>query len=332
MNLWRTEIISTSSPKGPNRKQEFEQSHETKRLSFFKSRGDLAGLHIEFVRQFELRSSSGNCIADGKRRWRADSLSYRWSRSAGSAFSRLHSNFADVAADHSVVGGKVYCHRPGFAGIGESSIPPDKIDMISSARQIHDLVRSLKLDKARVVGHDIGLMVAYAYAAQFPAETEKLVVMDAFLPGVEGWEPIYNSPNVWHFRFNGEYPEKLVKGRERTYFEYFWNVFAADKAHSIPEADRKAYTEAYSKPGRMRAAWAYFASWPQLAKDFSRLSQTKLTMPVLSIGGEKSLGNELAAQMKLVATDVTVVVLPNTGHWILEERPKETTDALVKFL
>lgn len=82
----------------------------------------------------------------------------------------------------------------------------------------------------------------------------------------------------------------------------------------------------------MRAAWAYFASWPQLAKDFSQLSQTKLTMPVLSIGGEKSLGNDLAAQMKLVATDVTVVVLPNTGHWILEERPTETTDALMKFL
>src|SRR6266566_2057036 len=130
------------------------------------------------------------------------------------------------------------------------------------------------------------------------AETEKLVVMDAFLPGVPGWEAIYNAPNIWHFRFNGEYPEALVKGRERTYFEYFWNVLAADKTHSIPEADRKAYTEVYSKPRRMRAAWAYFASWAQLAKDFAQLSQTKLTMPVLSIGGEKLLGNELAAQVK----------------------------------
>ena len=221
---------------------------------------------------------------------------------------------------------------PDLPGIGESSIPAGKIDMITAARQIHGLVPSLKIDKARVVGHDIGLMVAYAYATQFPGETEKLVVMDAFLPGVEGWEPIYNSPNVWHFRFNGEYPEKLVQGRERTYFEYFWNVFAADKAHSIPEADRKAYTEAYAKPGRMRAGWAYFASWPQLAKDFTQLSQTKLTIPVLSIGGDKSLGNELAAQMKLVATDVTVVVLKDTGHWVLEEKPKKITDALAKFL
>jgi len=221
---------------------------------------------------------------------------------------------------------------PDLPGIGDSSIPTDKIDMITSANRIHALVHSLGIEKARVIGHDIGLMVAYAYATQFPAETEKLVVMDAFLPGVAGWEPIYNAPNIWHFRFNGEYPEKLVKGRERTYFEYFWNVLAADKTRSIPEADRKAYTEAYSKPGRMQAAWAYFASWPQLAKDFAQLSQTKLTMPVLSIGGEKSLGNQLAEQMKLVATDVTVVVLKDTGHWILEERPKETTDALVTFL
>jgi pimeloyl-ACP methyl ester carboxylesterase len=220
---------------------------------------------------------------------------------------------------------------PDLPGIGDSSIP-NKIDMLEAAKKIHALVRSLKIDKARVVGHDIGLMVAYAYAAQFPNETEKLAVMDAFLPGVPGWEPIYNAPNVWHFRFNGEYPEKLVQGRERTYFEYFWNVLAADKTRSIPEADRKAYTEAYSKPGRMRAAWTYFASWPQLAKDFAQLSQTKLTMPVLSIGGEKSLGNELAAQMKLVADSLTVIVLPNTGHWILEEKPKETTDALVNFL
>ena len=221
---------------------------------------------------------------------------------------------------------------PDLPGIGDSSIPPDnQIGMIVAAKQIHNLVRSMKIDKARVVGHDIGLMVAYAYAAQFPNETEKLVVMDAFLPGVPGWEPIYNNPSIWHFRFNGEYPEKLVQRRERTYFEYFWNVLAADKTHSLPEGDRKAYTEAYSRPGRMHAGWAYFASWPQLAKDFAELSKAKLTMPVLSIGGEKSLGIQLADQMKLV-NDVAVVVLKDAGHWISEERPKETTDAVLKFL
>src|SRR5207302_1885704 len=145
-----------------------------------------------------------------------------------------------------------------------------------------------------------------------PTLPGKVTVNAPALPGVPGWEPIYNASNIWHFRFNGEYPEKLVKGRERTYFEYFWNVLATDKTRSLPEADRKAYTDAYAKPGRMRAAWTYFASWPQLAKDFAQLSQTKLRMPVLSIGGEKSLGNELGAQMKLVADNVTVIVLPNT--------------------
>ena len=231
-----------------------------------------------------------------------------------------------------LLGEKFTVIAPDLPGIGDSSIPADGLDMKSAAMRIHALARSLGVQKARVVGHDIGLMVAYAYAAQYPAEVEKLVVMDAFLPGVNGWEAVYNNPAIWHFRFNGATPEALVQGRERTYFEHFWNNFAADKTRSIPEADRKAYAESYARPGRMRAGWAYFVSFQQAAKDFAELSQTKLTMPVLAIGGEKSLGEALAQQMKLVASDVTVVVLKNTGHWVLEENPKETTEALVKFL
>jgi pimeloyl-ACP methyl ester carboxylesterase len=221
---------------------------------------------------------------------------------------------------------------PDLPGIGDSAIPPDGLDMKTAALRIHAFARSLGVQKAEVVSHDIGLMVAYAYAALFPAEVEKLVVMDAFLPGVGGWEAVYNSPNIWHFRFNGPTPEALVQGRERTYFEYFWNDFAADKTRSIPEADRQAYTAAYSRPGRMRAAWAYFVSFQQAAKDFAELSQTKLTMPVLSIAGEKSMGDVLGQQMNLVASNVTGVVLKETGHWVLEERPQETTEALAKFL
>jgi pimeloyl-ACP methyl ester carboxylesterase len=221
---------------------------------------------------------------------------------------------------------------PDLPGIGDSGIPANGLDMKSAAIRIHDLAKSLGVEKAEVVGHDIGLMVAYAYAAQFPTEVTKLVLMDAFLPGVDGWEAVYNNPGIWHFRFNGPTPEVLVKGRERTYFDYFWNDFAADKTHSIPEADRKAYTAAYARPGRMNAGWAYFVSFLQAARDFAQLAQTKLTMPVLTIGGEKSLGEALGQQTKLVATNVTVVVLKDTGHWVLEERPKDTTEALQKFL
>jgi pimeloyl-ACP methyl ester carboxylesterase len=204
--------------------------------------------------------------------------------------------------------------------------------MKSAAIRMHDLAKSLGVQKAEVVGHDIGLMVAYAYAAQFPTEVTKLVLMDAFLPGVKGWEAVYNSPNIWHFRFNGPTPEALVQGRERTYFAYFWNDLAADNTHSIPEADREAYIAAYSRPGRMHAGWAYFVSFLQAAKVFAQLSQIKLTMPVLTIGGNKSLGEALGQQAKLVGTDVTVIVLKDTGHWVLEEQPKATTEALQKFL
>ncbi len=221
---------------------------------------------------------------------------------------------------------------PDLPGIGDSGIPSDGLDMAHAARRMRALVSGLGVTRAAVVGHDIGLMVAYAYAAQFPEDVDKLVLMDAFLPGVEGWEPIYNNPAIWHFRFNGPTPEALVAGRERTYFEHFWNDFAADKTHSIPEIERQAYTAAYARPGRMRAGWAYFVSFQQAATDFAQFSRTKLSMPVLSIGGEKANGAALAKQVKLVATNATSVILPNTGHWVMEENPSGATNALTRFL
>ncbi len=221
---------------------------------------------------------------------------------------------------------------PDLPGIGDSSIPADGLDMTTAAVRIHALAVSLGIHNAEVVGHDIGLMVAYAYAAKFPAEVKKLVLMDAFLPGVEGWESVYNNPGIWHFRFNGPTPEALVEGRERIYFEHFWNDFAADKTRSIPEANRELYAAAYARPGRMRAGWAYFVSFQQAAKDFSGFAKTNLPMPVLSIGGGKANGEVLGRQIKLVASDSTVIVLKDTGHWLMEERPEETTAALLKFL
>lgn len=233
-------------------------------------------------------------------------------------FPRLTSNFTVIAPD--------------LPGIGGSAIPSDGLDMVNAATRIHDLVKQLGLGKAAVVGHDIGLMVAYAYAAQFPADVDRLVLMDAFLPGVEGWEAIYNDPGIWHFRFNGPTPEALVRGRERTYFEHFWNDMAADKKRSLSKADRQAYAAAYARPGRMRAAWAYFVSFQQAAKDFARFSQTKLTMPVLSIGGEKANGAALGQQVQLVATNAKSVTLPDTGHWLMEESSQATMDTIVRFL
>jgi pimeloyl-ACP methyl ester carboxylesterase/uncharacterized RmlC-like cupin family protein len=221
---------------------------------------------------------------------------------------------------------------PDLPGIGGSSIPSGGIDMTSAARRVHALVAQLGIDSSAVVGHDIGLMVAYAYAAQFPDAVDRLVLMDAFLPGVDGWEAIYNNPAIWHFRFNGPTPEALVRGRERTFFEHFWNGFAADPAHSIPEADRRAYAAAYARPGRMRAGWAYFVSFQKAADDFAVFARTPLTMPVLAIGGEQANGAALAQQVLRVATNARGITLPRTGHWVMEENPEATMKALAEFL
>jgi pimeloyl-ACP methyl ester carboxylesterase len=221
---------------------------------------------------------------------------------------------------------------PDLPGIGNSSIPSSGLDMKSSAKRVRDAVHALGYKQVRVVGHDIGLMVAYAYATMYPHEVERLALMDAFLPGVAGWDPIYNNPDLWHFRFHGPTPLALVTGRENIYFSYFWNELAADKDHSLSPESRQEYIAAYSRPGRMAAGWAYFASFPKTATDFAELARTKLPIPVLSIGGDKSLGVALAAQAKLVASHVTVVVIKNAGHWIMEEQPAATMAALTQFL
>ena len=221
---------------------------------------------------------------------------------------------------------------PDLPGIGNSSIPSNGIDMKTSAMRIRDAVRALGYSHVDVVGHDIGLMVAYGYAAMYPKEVGKLALLDAFLPGLPGWQDVYDSPAMWHFRFVGPTPLALVSGRESIYFSYFWNDLAADATHSLPQSDRLNYIAAYSRPGRMASSWAYFAAFPKTATEFAALAQTRLNIPVLTIAGDKSAGAILGTQGKLVAPNVTAVVLKDTGHWVMEERPQETTDALMKFL
>jgi pimeloyl-ACP methyl ester carboxylesterase len=221
---------------------------------------------------------------------------------------------------------------PDLPGFGESGIPTSGMDMKTAAQRIHALARALQVQKARVVGHDIGLMVAYAYAAQFPNEVERLVLMDAFLPGIGDWERSYHDPKFWHLVFIGPTPEALVKGRERTYFDHYWNDFAANPNHSLSQTDREVYTASYSRPGRMRAGWTYFANIPLTAKDFAQFATEKLTMPVLVIAGAKAAGEGLVRQTRMVATNVQSVVLANTGHWVLEENPQGTMAALESFL
>jgi pimeloyl-ACP methyl ester carboxylesterase len=230
-----------------------------------------------------------------------------------------------LAKNHTVI-------VPDLRGAGDSSKPESGYDKKNMAVDIHDLVTSLGFKHASIVGHDIGLMVAYAYAAQFPQETDQLVLMDAFLPGIGDWKSVWLMRDLWHFHFYGSTPLAMVKGRERIYFEHFWNDFAANPKHSVPEADRKLYAKAYAQPGGMRAGFEYFKNFEQDAKDFEALSTTRLSMPVLVLTGEKASGNFLIEQAKLVATNVDGKVITGSGHWLMEEAPQTTIPALVVFL
>lgn len=221
---------------------------------------------------------------------------------------------------------------PDLRGAGQSSKPDGGYDKKTLAQDIHALVQSLGYRKVKIVGHDIGLMVAYAYAAQYPDEVQSIVLMDAFLPGVGDWTHVWLLRDLWHFHFYGETPLKLVDGRERIYFEHFWNDFAADRNHSIPEVDRQFYASEYARPGGMRAGFEYFKNFEQDAKDFAGFAQTPLHMPMLVLSGEKAGGQFLIDQGKLVDTNVQGVIIKGSGHWLMEEAPEQTMPALVAFL
>ena len=221
---------------------------------------------------------------------------------------------------------------PDLRGIGASERTPGGYDKKTMAKDIRELVHKLGHKQVMLVGHDIGLMVAYAYAAQYPDEVSKVILMDAFLPGVGDWTTVWLLRDLWHFHFYGEVPLALVKGRERIYFEHFWNDFAADRTKSIPEADRRLYAAAYARDDGMRAGFEVFKSFEQDAKDFAAFASTKLQMPFLVLAGEKASGTFLIEQTKLVAANVTGVVVKGSGHWLMEEATEQVIPAIVQFI
>lgn len=231
----------------------------------------------------------------------------------------------ELAKNHTVI-------APDLRGFGQSSKPTAGYEKKTMAQDIHALATSLGYQRASIVGHDIGLMVAYAYAAQYPTEVDRIALMDAFLPGVGEWKNVWLLRDLWHFHFYGETPLKLVDGRERIYLEHFWNDFAADPKHSVPEADRQFYAAAYAQPGGMRAGFEVFRAFEQDAKDFAQFAQTKLTMPMLVLTGEKASGEFLIEQARLVDTNVQGVVIKGSGHWLMEEARSQVIPQLVAFI
>ena len=232
---------------------------------------------------------------------------------------------AELSGRHTVI-------APDLRGFGQSAAPADGYTKAPMAQDVHALLNSLKLDRVRLVGHDIGLMVAYALAAQYPQAVDRLVLMEAFLPGVGDWNSVFLLRDLWHFHFYGKTPLALVTGRERTYLEHFWNDFAADPQKSVSEEDREIYANAYAQPGHMAAGMEVFRAFAKDAEDFAGFARTRLTMPVLVLSGERAGGPFLIEQGKMVATKAEGVLVKGSGHWLMEEAPDQVIPKLVEFL
>jgi len=231
---------------------------------------------------------------------------------------------AELGKTHRVI-------APDLRGFGDTTKAETGYDKKTMAQDVHALARSLGIEKTGLVGHDIGLMVAYAYAAQFPAEVDRIALLDAFIPGIGDTTNLFLLKDLWHFHFYGPTPLALVKGRERIYFEHFWNDFAADPKKSVSEADRRFYTSKYAQPGAMKAGMEVFRAFDQDARDNAEFAKTKLTMPMLVLGGEKSGGEFLISQGRMVATDVDGVIITGSGHWLVDEAPGQVIPRLVAF-
>jgi pimeloyl-ACP methyl ester carboxylesterase len=233
---------------------------------------------------------------------------------------------AALATNHTVV-------VPDLRGMGLSAHPDTGYTKKNQAVDIVGVMDALKIEKADLVTHDIGNMVGYALAAQYPTRITKWVVIDAPLPGIGNWEEIKQSPLLWHFNFRGPDEERLVAGRERIYLDRFYNELSADPK-KIDEVTREHYAALYARPHAMHDAFEQFGAFNQDAIDNKALLAKggKLAMPVLALGGEKSFGAAEADTLRFVATNVTMGIVPGSGHWIMDENPKATTTLIVNFL
>jgi pimeloyl-ACP methyl ester carboxylesterase/uncharacterized RmlC-like cupin family protein len=233
---------------------------------------------------------------------------------------------AQLMSDHTVI-------VPDLRGMGLSAVATDGFTKKNQAEDVAGVLDTLRIRQADVVAHDIGNMVAFAFASAHPDRTTRLVLMDAPVPGIGPWDEILKNPLLWHFRFGGPDMERLVAGRERIYLDRFWNEFSANPAR-FGEATRAHYASLYAGKGRMRAGFAQFAAFDQDAIDNRAFltSGRRLQMPVLAIGGDHSFAATMAYVVRFAADDVRQVVIANSGHWLMEEQPESTMAAIRTFL
>jgi pimeloyl-ACP methyl ester carboxylesterase len=206
-------------------------------------------------------------------------------------------------------------------GIGGSSTPDGRFDAATMATDVHALSTTLKVGPVYVVGHDVGAMVAYAYARRFPNETSGAMLMDAPIPGLAGWDNIRRDPSVWHFHFmqTPGLAEKLVTGRQADYFAYFYQF------GRITPAEANQYAQAYSRPYQLHAAFEIYRAFPQDAQE-NAADLGANAVPVTIVTGDKSPFKSLAPAMAADLSargfsHVQIAEVPDSVHYLVDDAP-----------
>jgi pimeloyl-ACP methyl ester carboxylesterase len=221
---------------------------------------------------------------------------------------------------------------PDMRGLGDSEKTQTGYDTKTLAEDIYQLVKKLGYSKIYLVAHDWGGPVAYSYAAEHPEDVRKMIILDTLLPGF-GLEEAgdFSQNGIWHFSFHAvrDLPEKLIEGKEDLYLNWFYD-WTYNQSAITPE-DREEYIKQYSKPGAMRAGFEYYRAIFEDAEQNKEYGKEKLNMPILTIGGEAAIGNLTTISFQKVANNVTGITLPNTGHFIAEERPNFLIKEILDF-
>ena len=219
---------------------------------------------------------------------------------------------------------------PDLRGVGESGKPATGYDKVTMAEDIYQLTKQLGYNSINLAGHDIGMMVVYAYAAKHPGAVKKLAFMDALIPGVDpSWSTYWAKAWWWGF-FGWEPSGEIVKGKMDVFLTNFWPMVGYRK-NAFTAAETAEYIRAYSVPGAATGSFHWFGAFKQDEKDNAVLLQTKLTMPVMTVGGDHSTGGFLGDIGRKVATNVKEVKIKDAGHWIVEEQTSQVQSALLDF-
>ncbi|MEM8970594.1 MAG: alpha/beta hydrolase [Pseudomonadota bacterium] len=243
--------------------------------------------------------------------------------------SDMWSEFAHQLIEHGY-----YVVAPDLRGMGRSSKLAKSHTKSLAAADCREVIAALKLQgrKITVIGHDLGAMVAYAFAHQNRLQTNRIVMMEATVPGIGIWKDLLQRIDLtWHFGFHGPTAERLIEGRERIYLDRFWDDFS-ENSDAISDVMREHYTAFLRQPGAVASTLAHFAAFPVDAEENREFAATRLAAPILGVGGEYSLGAALGEHVALLSEDSYAAVIPGVGHWLIEENFHLTSREIFKFL